>query len=130
MGRLHLDMGSQSRYILNGIEIRYRAKNSFCLRRNAFQAENKVSLKEVAFFCQKVKPNPSIQLAHAKALQHGTAKYPLRHVEVKTFTILQQNCSFSKESLVLGQPYPPVSWSVLLTTMLIMQTLQNHPSIL
>ena len=65
---------------------------------NADQAENKVSL-----FCRKVKPNLSIQLALAKALQHGIAKYPLRRVEVKTFTIPQGNRSFSKESLFLGQ---------------------------
>ena len=106
MGRLHLDMIFQSRYILNGIEIKYRlirAKDSFCLHGNADQAENKVSLKEVSLFCQKVKPNPSIQLAHAKALQHGTAKYPLRRVEVKMFTIPQGNRSFLKESLFWGQ---------------------------
>ena len=106
MGRLHLDMSFQSRYVLNGIEIKYRlirAKDSFCLHGNADQAENKVSLKEVSLFCRKVKPNPSIQLAHTKALQHGTAKYPLRRVEVKTFTIPQGNRSFSKESLFLGQ---------------------------
>ena len=77
MGRLHLDMIFQSRYVLNGIEIKYRlirVKDSCCLHENADQAANKVSLKEVSLFCRKVKPNPSIQLAHAKALQHGTAK--------------------------------------------------------
>ena len=106
MDRLHLDMSFQSRYVLNGIEIKYRlirAKDSFCLHGNADQAENQVSLKEVSLFCQKVKPNPSIQLAHAKVLQPGTAKHPLRRVEVKTFTIPQGNRSFSKESLFLGQ---------------------------
>ena len=106
MGRLHLDMSFQSRYVLNGIEIKYWliiAKDSFCLDGNSDQAENKVSLKEVSLFCRKVKPNPSIQLAHAKALQHGTAKYPLQRVEVKTFPIPQGNRSFSKESLLLGQ---------------------------
>ena len=106
MRRLHRDMSFQSRYVLNGIEIKYRlirAKDSFCLLGNADQAENKVSLKEVSLFCRKVKPNPCIQLAHAKALQHGTAKYPLRRVEVKTFTIPQGNRSFFKESLFLGQ---------------------------
>ena len=106
MGRLHLDMSFQYRYVLNGIEIKYRlirAKDSFCLHGNADQTENKVSLKEVSLFCGKVKPNPSIQLAHAKALQHGTAKYPMRRVEVKTFTIPRGNRSFSKESLFLRQ---------------------------
>ena len=106
LGRLHLDMSFQSRYLLNRIEIKYRlirSKDSFCLHGNANQAENRVSLKEISLFCRKVKPNPSIQLAHAKALQHGTAKYPLRCVEVKTFTIPQGNRSFLKESLFLGQ---------------------------
>ena len=106
LGRLHLDMSFQSRYLLNGIEIKYRlirSKDSFCLHGNANQAKNKVSLKEVSLFYRKVKPNPSIQLAHAKPLQHGTSKYPLRRVEVKMFTIPQENCSFSKESLFLGQ---------------------------
>ena len=106
LGRLHLDMSFQSRYLLNGIEIKYkliRLKDSFCLHGNANQAENIVSLKEVSLFCRKVKQNPSIQLAHTKALQHGTAKYPLRCVEVKMFTIPQGNRSFSKESLFLGQ---------------------------
>jgi len=42
-------------------------------------------------------------LAHAKALQYGTAKYPLRHVEMKNFTILQENRSISKKNLFLGQ---------------------------
>ena len=104
LGRLHLDMSFQSRYLLNGIEIKYkliRSKDSFCLHGNANQAENKVSLKEVSLFCRKVKPNPSIQLAQAKALQQGTAKYPLRRKE--TFTVPQGNRSFLKESLFLGQ---------------------------
>ena len=104
LGRLHLDMSFQSRYLLNGIEIKYkliRSKDSFCLHGNANQAENKVSLKEVSLFCRKVKPNPSVQLAQAKALQQDTAKYPLRRVE--TFTVPQGNRSFLKESLFLGQ---------------------------
>ena len=106
LGRLHVDMSFQSRYLLNEIEIKcrlIRSKDSFCLHGNPNQAENKVSLKEVSLFSRKMKPNPSIQLAHAKALQHDSAKYPLRHVEVKTFTIPQGNRTFSKESLFLGQ---------------------------
>ena len=106
LGRLHQDMSFQSRYLLNGIEIKYRlikSKDSFCLHGNPNQAKNKVSLKEVSLFCRKVKLNLSIQLAHAKALQHGTAKYPLRHVEEKKFTIPEGNRSFLKKSWFLGQ---------------------------
>ena len=42
-------------------------------------------------------------LHSTSACQHGTAKYPLRLVEVKTFTILEGNRSFLKESLFWGQ---------------------------
>ena len=104
IGRLHLDLAFQNRYLLNGVEIRIRlirSKNQFCLHGN--NANTKVSLKDVALFCRKVKPNPAVQLAHTKALLHGTAKYPLRRVEVKTFTVPQGNRSISKENLFLGQ---------------------------
>ena len=90
MGKLHIDLAFQNRYLLNGVEVRLRlirSKNLFCLHGNADQAQNKVSLKEVTLFARKVKPNPAVQLAHVRALQHGTAKYPLRRVEVKSFTV-------------------------------------------
>ena len=106
MGKLHLDLFFQNRYLLNGVEVRLRLIRSndlFCLHGNANQADNKVSLKEVTLFVRKVKPNPAVQLAHVKALQHGTAKYPLRRVEVKSFTVPTGNRSITKENLFLGQ---------------------------
>ena len=106
MGKLHLDLFFQNRYLLNGVEVRLqliRSNDLFCLHGNANQADNKVSLKEVTLFVRKVKPNPAVQLAHVKALQHGTAKYPLRRVEVKSFTVPTGNRSITKENLFLGQ---------------------------
>ena len=73
MGKLHIDLTFQNRYLLNGVEVRLcliRSKDLFCLHGNASQAQNKVSLKEVTLFVHKVKPNPAVQLAHVKALQH------------------------------------------------------------
>ena len=78
-------------------------QRSFCFYGNANQADNKVSLKEVTLFVRKVKPNPAVQLAHVKALQHGTAIYPLRRVEVKSFTVPTGNRSITKENLFLSQ---------------------------
>ena len=60
-------------------------------------------MKDVALFCRKVKPNPAVQLAYTKALLHGTAQYPLRRVEVKTFTIPRGSRSVIKENLFWGQ---------------------------
>ena len=69
MGKLHIDMAFQNRYLLNGVEVRLhliRSKDLFCLHGNADQAQNKVSLKEVTLFVCKVKPNPAVQLAHVR----------------------------------------------------------------
>ena len=106
MGKLHVDLFFQNRYLLNGVEVHLRfirSNDLFCLHGNANQADSKVSLKEVTLFVRKVKPNPTVQLAHVKALQHGTAKYPLRRVEVKNFTVPTGNRSITKENLFLGQ---------------------------
>ena len=104
MERLHVDLSFLNRCLLNGVEVRLqliRSKDIFCLHGNA--ADCKVSLKEVVLFVRKVKPNSSIQLAHTKALQLATAKYPLRRVEVKNFTVPIGNRSITKENLFLGQ---------------------------
>ena len=56
MGKLHIDLTFQNRYLLNGVEVRLRlirSKDLFCLHRNANQAQNKVSLKEVTLFVVK-----------------------------------------------------------------------------
>ena len=47
-------------------------------------------MKEVKFFCRKVKPKASIELDHVKALQQGTTKYTLQRVEVKMYTVQQE----------------------------------------
>ena len=60
-------------------------------------------IPKFALFCRKVKPNPAVPLAHTKALLHRIAKYPLRRVEVKSFTIPRGNRSVIKETLFLGQ---------------------------
>ena len=94
MKRLHVDLSFQNRYLLNGVEIRLRlirSKDVFCLHRNAAECTSEVSLKEVVLFVHKVKPNSSIELAQTKALQLSTAKYSLRPVEVKSFTVPRGN---------------------------------------
>ena len=61
MGRLHVELSFQNRYLLNALEVCLRlihSKDIFCLHGNA--AECKVSLKEVVLFVHKVKPNSSI----------------------------------------------------------------------
>ena len=103
LGKLHLDMCFQQRFLLNGVELKLRfirSKDAFCLTGDG---DFKVLLKEVSLFCRKVRPSDAVRLAHIKALQLGMASYPLRRVEVKTFTIPQGNLSWVKENVFLGQ---------------------------
>ena len=80
-GKLHLDMCFQNLYLLNGIEVKLRlirSKKEFCLQG---VGDYKILLKDDGLYCRKIKPSDAVRLAHAKALQLGTAKYPLRRVE-------------------------------------------------
>ena len=52
---------------------------------------------------RKVKIAPSIYLAHAKVLESGTAKYPVKRVICKTVTIPTGCLDFMQEKLFSGQ---------------------------
>ncbi|XP_033100493.1 uncharacterized protein F54H12.2-like [Anneissia japonica] len=105
IGPIHCDMFFQDRMMLNGVDIKiksHRSKNSFCLMSSEAAAEFKVHLEDASVYVRKVQLNPSVALAHAKALERGTAKYPLRRVEVKTLSVPRGNLSFTRESLYNG----------------------------
>ena len=52
-----------------------------------------------SLFVRKVKLMPSVFLAHARALERGTAKYPIRRVVCKSFTIPQNYMDVNHEKL-------------------------------
>jgi len=54
-------------------------------------------------FARKVKVMPSVFLAHTKAMEQGTAKYPIRHMVCKSFTIPQNYLDMNHEKLFSGQ---------------------------
>ena len=102
-GKIHLDMCFQNCYLLNGVEMKLRfirSKSTFCLQR---EGNFKISWKDVSLYCRKVRPSDAVRMGLIKALQPGSAKYPLRRVEVKSFTIPQGNLTAIKENLFLGQ---------------------------
>lgn len=103
LGKLHLDMMFQDRYILNNVDIRLRlirARNEFCLM--ADEAV-KVQLEKVVLKVRKVRLNPAVALAHAEALETETAKYPIKRVDCKSYTISTGLMSHTEENLFSGQ---------------------------
>jgi len=103
MGRLHSDMFMQDRYLLNevGVKIKLiRSRDNFCLMG---AADGKLVVTHASLFVRKVKLSPSVFLAHAKALESNTAKYPIKRVVCKSFAIPAQYLDSNHEKLFSGQ---------------------------
>lgn len=102
-GNLHCDIFNQNKFMINGVEMcvkLVKAKNEFHLvgDHNAH-----IEIIDAELFVRKVKINPSILLAHARALNITSAKYPITRVEIKTFTIGKDIQSKSIDNLFIGQ---------------------------
>ena len=105
MGRIHADLFFQSRYLLNEVNVKIkltRSKDVFCTMSPAANA-SKVKLLGAIMFVRKVKLSPSVFLAHAKALENATAKYPINRVVCKTLTIPANVMDVNHEKLFSGQ---------------------------
>nr|XP_022290465.1 uncharacterized protein F54H12.2-like [Crassostrea virginica] len=87
--RLHIDLFQQEKFIPNGVDLRLRfnrAKPQFYMM-TAIGSSGKVVILNMLLWVRKVKPTPTVLNAINQRLNSETAKYPLRRVEVKTFTI-------------------------------------------
>ena len=90
MGRLHLDMFHQERFMLNGVDIKLRlipTKSQFNLMNSNMQNEYKSVIRHASLFVRKLKLNPAVSLAHAKALERATAKFPIKRVLLRHHAI-------------------------------------------
>ena len=106
MGKLHLDLMFQDRYILNHTPIKLRltrSKDKFAIVIPMDNTSFRVKLDSVKMMIRKVQVNSVIQAAHAKALEMGTAKYPITRGECKTCTVSSGTRSHAKENLYSGQ---------------------------
>lgn len=100
---LHCDIFNINKFMVNGVDLGLkliRNKNEFHLMGGT---PGKVEIIEANLFVRKVKINPSILLAHARALNVTPAKYPINRVEIKTLTIGSGIQSKSIDNIFLGQ---------------------------
>ncbi|KAJ1525566.1 hypothetical protein ONE63_010370 [Megalurothrips usitatus] len=91
--------------MLNGVEMRVkliRSKPEFHLMGPDNQAPT-CQIVGATLIVRKCKINPSILLAHTRALETATAKYPITRVDCKTVTINSGLRSKIVDSLYLGQ---------------------------
>ena len=105
IGRIHSDIFFQQRYMLNEVNTRIkliRSKDVFCLM-GAGDQTFKVKITAASIYIRKLKISPSVYLAHAKTLESGTAKYPIRRVICKSFTVPAGYLDVTQEKLFSGQ---------------------------
>lgn len=103
--RLYVDLIQHDRFIPNGVDIRLRfnrAKPAFHLMAHA-GSSGKISILSMLLWVRKVKPTATVLNAINERLNSETAKFPLRRVEVKTFTIPQGTQSKITDHLFQGQ---------------------------
>ena len=91
---------------MNGISVRIRlvrSKDSFSLISADVAPKFKIKIVRAVLRARKVRISDSVYLAHAKALEHANATYPIRRVECKTFSIPTGNYDVVQENLFMGQ---------------------------
>ena len=111
-----VDLFLQDRIILNGVSVKIRlvrSKDAFSLMAGGQNPDYKVQIVDAVLFACKAVLSPTVQMAHIKALEKGTAKYPIRPVDCKVYSIPQGAMSHTHENLFLGTlPKRLILWCI------------------
>ena len=102
---IHADIFFQERYMLNEVRIKVclvRSKDAFCLLGDT-PGDAKVEITHASLFVRKAKISPSVFLAHAQALQNGTAKYQIKRTVCKALANPQNFRDATFEKVISGQ---------------------------
>ena len=116
VGRLHVDLFLQDTFILNGVSVKIRLvrrKGAFTLMADGQKPDYKVQIVDAVLFARKAVLSPTVQMAHIKALEKGTAKYLIRPVDCNVYSIPQGAMSQTHENLFLGTlPKRLILWCI------------------
>ena len=88
MGRLHVEIFLQDRFLLNGVSVKIRlvrSKEAFSLMGGGRKTPT-VQIVDAVLFARKAVLSQTVQIAHVKALEKGTAKYPTRPMDSKVYS--------------------------------------------
>jgi hypothetical protein len=105
-GPLHVDLFFQEKYLINGVPIRIKLTRStpaFCLQTTDANAAYKVMIQQAVLYIRRIKINPSIELAHARAMEKSNAIYPIRHTEISVVPLGSGHRYLIKDNLFAGR---------------------------
>ena len=105
MGRLHVDLFFKDIFLLNGVSVKIRlvrSKDAFSLIAGGQNPDYKEQIVDAVLFARRAVLSPTVHMAHIKALEKGRAKYPIRPVDWKVYSIPQGAMSHTHDNLFLG----------------------------
>ena len=105
-GPIHLDLLFQDRYLPSdvGAQLRLvRTKDAFSLMSDDGAPQFKVKIHECKLLIRKVSISPSVFIEQAKAFEVGNAKYPIRRVVCKSYSVGTGMRDNVHEGLFTGQ---------------------------
>ena len=105
-GPIHLDLMFQDRYLPSdvGLQLRFvRSKDAFSLMSDATNPAFRVKIHECKLLIRKVNISTSVFIAQAKAFEVGNAKYPIRRVVCKSYSVGTGMRDNVHEGLFTGQ---------------------------
>ena len=106
LGRTHGDLFFQEKLLLNGIGMRIRLirlKDEFLLMIGDGKARFKARVMEAMMLVRKVRIMSAVTLAHAKALEKSKAKFSIKQVAYKAFSISRGNLDVSPKNAFFGK---------------------------
>jgi hypothetical protein len=105
-GPIHLDLLFQDRYLPSdvGAQLRLvRSKDAFSLMSDTANAAFRIKIHECKLLIRKVNISSSVFVAQASAFQVGNAKYPIRRVVCKSYSVGTGMRDNIHEGLFTGQ---------------------------
>jgi len=105
-GPLHVDALFTDRLLLNHVNLTFKLTlntSAFMLMSGETAPTHKISIQNAYLKMRTVKVSPTVQMRHIQELRKGqTAKYPIRRVDCKTYTIPSGVPSIHKGDLFNG----------------------------
>ena len=105
-GPFHLDLFTQSRYMLSGVEIGLKlwaSQNAFQLQTDVVDPNYKVQIVDAWLKVCLQKLNPAILVAHENLFKKESAAfYPYLRSEIKSASIASGQFSFSADDMIQG----------------------------
>ena len=100
MGKLHLDLFCQEKYLLNHVNLKMKLRRSrdvFALMADV--DTYRIKIKDLALFVRNVQLSPAVRMGHVKALEKTSCKYPIRRIEVKVDTVPSGNMNYIQDTM-------------------------------